>query len=122
MVEKKYIKYLIKKYENISLFFHEYPDGDALGSVYGFLSFLKKEYPQKKVSIVGATKIDMHYYEKFLPVDTLEEPDDKFIQNSLGIVCDCANSSRVFTQKHLLCKKLINIDHHQNNELFGTTN
>lgn len=37
---------------------------------------------------------------------------DEELEDCLGIILDTANSNRVLTQKHLLCKELICIDHH----------
>ena len=45
----------IKKYQNITLYIHERPDFDALGSAYGFKAFLKEYFPEKKGYWTGFT-------------------------------------------------------------------
>ncbi|GMO14539.1 MAG: bifunctional oligoribonuclease/PAP phosphatase NrnA [Mycoplasmoidaceae bacterium] len=110
---------LIKKYDNISLFFHEHPDFDALGSVFAFKEFIKVLYPKKTVCVIGINQINKQYYDKFLPFSKETNKDDNWVKTSLGIICDTANSSRVQTQKHLLCKETIRIDHHPEVEHFG---
>jgi phosphoesterase RecJ-like protein len=114
---KQIIK-LIKKYDNISLFFHEYPDFDALGSCFGLKAFINKKYPEKHVHVVGINEIDKEVTKKFIKFNE-QNVDDQFISKSLGIICDVATESRVYTQKHKLCKKTIRIDHHPHVDTFA---
>lgn len=64
----------------------------------------------------------MTYQEKILFEYNHPLPNDQDISESLGIVVDTANELRVMTQKHKLCKELINIDHHPQVENFATIN
>jgi phosphoesterase RecJ-like protein len=74
---KKKIISLIKCNNDIALFFHEYPDGDALGSVFGFYSFIKKKYPKKNINIIGIDELDNHYLNKFLKFEPLPNYNDE---------------------------------------------
>ncbi|MDR3249504.1 MAG: bifunctional oligoribonuclease/PAP phosphatase NrnA [Mycoplasmataceae bacterium] len=109
---------LIKKYDRISLFFHSHPDFDTLGSVFSLREYLRKKYPHKNVLILGLEGIDKKYFDRFIEVKMDKTPSDEWIVKSLGIVCDTANSARVYEQKFKLCKKTIRIDHHPHDEKF----
>jgi phosphoesterase RecJ-like protein len=61
---------LIKKYDNIALFFHEKPDFDALGSVCALKTFINNKYPEKDVHIIGLNEItDKDTLRRFLPIE-----------------------------------------------------
>ncbi|MDR1850681.1 MAG: bifunctional oligoribonuclease/PAP phosphatase NrnA [Mycoplasmataceae bacterium] len=109
----------IKDYNKISLFFHIYPDGDALGSVFALREFIRHKYPHKIVNIIGLDSLEKKYLEKFIPSRLDKQPSDEWIKKSMGIICDTANSDRVYTQKHLLCERTISIDHHPNSEEYA---
>jgi nanoRNase/pAp phosphatase (c-di-AMP/oligoRNAs hydrolase) len=107
---------LIRKYKRISIFFHEYPDGDALGSAYGLQKYLQNLFPNKTIKIVGTDLLKES--EKFDIFDSQETVSKTFISQSLGIILDTANSARVFTQQHILCDDVVLIDHHPQQEKY----
>jgi phosphoesterase RecJ-like protein len=112
---------LIKKYDNIALFFHEKPDFDALGSVCALKSFINNKYPEKDVHIIGLNDtINADILSRFLPVNKETTQSNKWLNTSLGIICDTANSKRIFEQNYLSCKETIKIDHHPMVESYAT--
>ena len=84
---------LIDDYQIIYLFAHEHPDFDAHNSQKALALYLQEHYPTKTVVVV---KDD----------DTSVEPE------SLGIILDCSNASRVAGKNFHHCRTTFLIDHH----------
>lgn len=103
----------IEQFDVITVFRHEHPDCDALGSQWGLITFLKDNYPAKKIYALGSEKTDQ---AAFPDSDVI---DDAVIQNSLAIVLDTANLDRIDDHRSPMAKKVIKIDHHPNVEPFG---
>ncbi|MDR2821416.1 MAG: bifunctional oligoribonuclease/PAP phosphatase NrnA [Mycoplasmataceae bacterium] len=104
---------LIKKYDDIALFFHDKPDFDALGSVCALKTFIKNKYPKKNVHIIDLNEIIKDdVFKRFLPISKETKQTNKWLTGSLGIICDTANSARIFGQRYTFCKETIKIDHH----------
>ena len=114
MVSKEFLKTFIKKiekYKNISIFFHELPDFDALGSSFALQNFLMKKYPKKTINIVGLSLIKKQSKNSFFSLKN-KEVDDNEIKNSFGIILDTPIKERIATVKYQLCHELCLIDHH----------
>lgn len=107
---------LIEQFDIITIFRHIGADGDALGSQFGIKTFIQDQYPEKKVYALGLD-IGSHGW-LFDPVD--EMVSDETIKNSLAIVLDTANASRVDDQRFVSANTILKIDHHPNGEAFGT--
>lgn len=101
----------IEQYENIAIFFHELPDLDALGSAYGLQYFLKAKYPGKEVKIIGLDTLSAQFESGMFYFDKKHIPNE-YLANSLGIILDTANASRIWSGRHNFCRELIRIDHH----------
>lgn len=107
---------LIDESYYITLISHINPDGDTLGGALSFYPFLKKS--GKNVSIVNTTEEISNKYD-FLP-------NFHKIKNSLPPKCDllisfdCGSFDRLGIEKGDF--KIINIDHHKSNTLFGDIN
>ena len=73
----------------ITIFRHEHPDCDALGSQWGLYSWIKDNFPEKKVYALG--------YESTTQCDFLvgDVVSDEVIANSTAIVLDTANTARI---------------------------
>jgi len=110
---------LIKKYDKISLFFHQNPDYDCLGSVFAFQSFLKQKYPKKIVMIIGIETLTDEVLLNFPSIKANGSAKDTWINKSLGIVCDTSNRERINDQRYMLCEKIIKIDHHPKVDDYG---
>lgn len=110
----------IQEYDNISLFFHERPDFDALGSCFAVREFIKDNFKNKTVKIIGLDTLPALYGStlfKFEP--ELNSASNDFIASSLGIISDTANTARVYSRKNTLCKETIRVDHHPQVEVFA---
>jgi len=113
----KYLQFL----DNIIIFTHERPDGDAIGSVFAL---------QKALKISGKL-IDV-YFSESLPIrySTMTNENtyiSKRRENHDYSVCislDCGNFERLetFDKGKPLNIPILNIDHHKDNTLFGTHN
>lgn len=109
---------LIKEFENITLFVHERPDFDALGSAYAFKEFLKEYFPDKKVYVAGTYQLDPSFGADVFPFEK-EDVNEAFLKSSLGIIFDTANASRVLTGLHKNTRELVRFDHHPKTEQIG---
>lgn len=112
----KHVWKLIDECHYITLISHINPDGDTLGAALSFYPTLKQM--GKNVSLVNTTKEIANKYD-FLP-------NFKKIKKSLPEKCellisfDCGSLDRLGIKKGNF--KIINIDHHQSNTLFGDIN
>ncbi|ERJ12830.1 DHH family phosphoesterase [Haloplasma contractile] len=96
----------IKTYDQIVIFRHVRPDGDAYGSQLGLREIILDTFPEKEVKVVG----EESEYLRFL--GAMDEVTNDFIKNSLAIIVDTANASRVSDERYKLAKRSIKIDHH----------
>lgn len=111
---------------NAVLLTHSHPDGDALGSLFGFAAVL--DGLGKKVFCFLEEPVS-HLYD-FLPscgrASTSLEQYCKFIEDAGGdivvIALDCGDEDRLgkTKQKFLETKPFLVIDHHRSHRQFGT--
>lgn len=106
---------LIKKYENIIIYRHEFADPDALGSQFGLKVLLEDNY-QKKVYAVGKNVKTLSGV--LFPLS--DEVSEEIIKKSLVIVLDTANSARIDDGSYELGKEIVKIDHHPLIEKYAT--
>lgn len=104
----------IKKYNQIVIFKHVRPDGDCTFSSLAMYQFLKDNFKDKKIKLAG--------YEKFRLVSKNDKVSDKFIMDSLCIVCDTATTARVDDFRCMAGKYVVKIDHHPVVENYGDIN
>ncbi|BAC44375.1 bifunctional oligoribonuclease/PAP phosphatase NrnA [Malacoplasma penetrans] len=110
----------IEEYENISLFFHERPDFDALGSCFAVREFINDNFKNKNVKIIGLDTLSELYGSSLFKFDAEQNASsNEFISSSLGIISDTANTARVYSRKNTLCKETIRVDHHPQIETFA---
>ncbi len=93
----------IEQHETITIFRHQFPDMDAIGSQIGLKKALQNIYPEKKIYALGTMSKDD---------ETMDSVDDETIKNSLAIVLDTANKERIDDPRFMLAKSRIRIDHH----------
>jgi nanoRNase/pAp phosphatase (c-di-AMP/oligoRNAs hydrolase) len=60
----KKITSLIESSNNISIFVHEMPDGDALGSALGLQCFLKNKFHKKNIKIIDIKNVKSEFLSK----------------------------------------------------------
>ena len=102
----------IEEYDQIVIARHINPDGDAAGSQWGLATWIKDNYPNKKVLCLGNHK----YRNSFFPSDYVSDVKGKF----LLIVVDTANVVRcdgneIFPK----ADKIVKIDHHPLTDNYG---
>lgn len=103
----------IEKYDIITIFRHENPDMDALGSQCGLSNWLIENYPTKQIHMCGFD------FGRHPELKTTYPVSDETIKNSLAIILDTANSARVDDHRYTLAKETMRIDHHPYVEKFA---
>ena len=108
----------IRSAPSIMLFRHRRIDGDCVGATKGMKEIIKATWPEKNVYIIDNEHSD---YLSFMGKDD-PDTDDETYRNSLAIVIDVGDSTRISNQRFRLCKKVIKIDHHIEREVYGDIN
>lgn len=113
---------LIRENRNALIIGHQFPDGDAIGSVLGMGLMLKRAGYEVQASWPEPFEMPEKY--SFLPgAELLARPRDLRDGAMLTLALDCANEGRLEELKErAFGGPLINIDHHPDNTLFGTVN
>lgn len=109
----------IIKFDKITLFIHERPDFDTLGSAFAVKAFINEYFPKKTAYVVGTYELNEKYGAVLFPFEKVPL-DEMFLSESLAILFDVANDERVLTRKHHLAKEVIRIDHHIKIEEIGS--
>ncbi|HOF65603.1 MAG: bifunctional oligoribonuclease/PAP phosphatase NrnA [Erysipelotrichaceae bacterium] len=108
----------IKAFDKIAILSHKSPDFDALGSQFGLYYWIKDNFPNKNVKVLGEDSVI--YTPKLYP--HLDSVKNSWFNGALAIVVDCANLDRVSESRVSLASKIIKIDHHPNVEPYGAIN
>ena len=95
----KTIRQRIEDYQTIMLFRHIRMDGDCVGATKGLREILRLTYPEKTILIVDDQTSE---FLGFLGKDDAQVTNDVY-RESLGIVIDTADRSRISNQKYALC-------------------
>ena len=109
----KLIYKYIKKYDKIVIARHVGPDPDALGSSLGLKEAILNTFPEKKVYAVGSPAARHKY------IGVLDKFSDDMYENSLLIILDTPNKSRIDGVDIERFKFKIKIDHHPFIEKFA---
>ena len=107
------LRKIIEANDSIVIFGHIFPDGDCYGSQVGLRDLLRLNYPNKKVYAVGS---GLHRFFKL--IGEMDEVSDEIIKNSLAILVDGNDCSRMEDQRVVIAKEFIKIDHHIENYRF----
>ena len=59
----------IREYENIAIYRHIHPDGDAMFSTLALYTFLKHNFPEKNSPFLNFTQAKAAYSEKWFGVE-----------------------------------------------------
>ena len=106
----------IKRYDRIAIFRHAMPDFDALGSQMGLATWLKDNFPNKEIHVLGDNHVT--FTPRLYPeMDRL--PEEWFKEPFLAIILDTANTSRISDPRWKKAKFKIKIDHHPEVEKYG---
>lgn len=112
---KQAILQKIKEYNRIIITRHFRPDGDAIGSTKGLWTILKDSFPEKEIYLLNE---DMSEYLSFLGGES-EPIADELYADALCIVLDTGTADRISNKKYSLCRELVKIDHHIDNNPYG---
>ena len=104
---------IIEANDSIVIFGHIFPDGDCYGSQIGLRELIRLNYPDKKVYAVGS---GLHRFFKL--IGKMDEVSDEVIKNSLAVLLDGNDCSRMEDQRVVTAKEFIKIDHHIENYRF----
>lgn len=96
----------IRQASVITLFRHENPDCDAVGSQLGLKTWLEENFPEKKVYALGNESISSPKWPK------PDHVDDAVVRSSLAIVLDTPDIARVDDHRFLSAASIVKIDHH----------
>jgi phosphoesterase RecJ-like protein len=117
----------IQKSRTVLVTSHRDPDGDSIGSQLALAEFLESQKKSCQIINLG----DLPYKYKFLDLQrkiqnvnfTKNQKEHKTIFD-LALVLDCTSLDRIGNVAELIRSDtmLINIDHHPDNEKFGTFN
>lgn len=106
---------LIQRYDLITVYRHQNPDPDALGSQWGLVNWLKETFPHKTIYALGThVGVKPHLFE------TPDVISDETVANSLAIILDTANAARIDDQRYKTAKMTFKIDHHPLGEAYAT--
>ena len=110
------LKVIIDKYRTVTVLSHINPDADAIGTSLGIYALLKVY--GKQVEIANYS-INLPQHLDFLPnFSKIKQKMD--YAESLIIACDCGSIDRLGFD--LEGREIVNIDHHQTNQDYGTFN
>jgi len=113
----------IKKQDNIVIFVHENPDGDAIGSIVSLSTALRLMGKNVEAYVEAYPSNNLFVLEKAPWVKTYEELNVNKIYN-LAIALDCGDKLRLGKGIEVFDKALstIDIDHHITNDNYGKYN
>lgn len=113
------ISEVINSHQRFLICGHIRPDGDCLGSALGLYFSLRQLEKTVQVFIPGP--IQKHYL--FLPgIEVIHTAFDNTYTPEVTIFVDCSSVGRAFDNNIKPQGIIINIDHHQTNEMFGDIN
>ena len=104
----------ILEFDQISIFRHQKPDGDAMFSALALYQFLSDNFPEKKIKVCGTDEYEI--------VSRNDKVSDRFIRNSLAIILDTSTKERIDDLRALDAKYTIKIDHHPFGEDYADQN
>lgn len=113
--EFKKVLRLIEKYDRIAIFRHIMPDFDALGTQMGLATWIKDNFPNKEVRVLGDNHVT--FTPRLYPeMDNLNE--EWFAEPFLTIVVDVSSEKRIADPRFKKGKQKVIIDHHPGDEHF----
>lgn len=117
------IRHILEGCRRILVASHIDPDGDAIGTQLAFASYLRSL--EKEVFLVREAEVPAKY--RFLyGIDSITDVNsyDKDFLVDAALILECPNVTRIGQARRLLTSeaKIVNIDHHQDNEDFGDIN
>lgn len=107
--------------QKIAIFSHISPDADALCSSFALKNIIKNNFDDKHVDVFVDGEIGA-LYEPIVHDEVINpKPYNHY---DMAFILDCPNLSRIGKYQEIVSNipQIINIDHHETNSKFGTTN
>ncbi len=100
----------VKKYDHIVVFRHIKPDFDALGTQMGLATWLKENFPNKDIKVVGDNHVEFTPRGLFPKMDELKDSyfDDPF----LAVIVDVGDDKRIADPRYKKGSFIFKFDHH----------
>ncbi len=108
--EYKAILEYIKKFDKIAVFRHIMPDFDALGTQFGLVTWLKENFKDKDIKVLGDNHIT--FTPRGLYPETDKINDSWFNDDFLAIIVDVGDKKRIADPRFERAKVKIKLDHH----------
>lgn len=99
----------ILRYDRIAIFRHIKPDSDALGCQFGLETFIKDNFPNKEVRVLGDHHVTLTP-RVFPNADKLSE--SWFDEPFLAIVLDVGDHERIADPRYKKASYICKVDHH----------
>lgn len=115
--ENKALLQLIKQYDHIAIFRHIMPDYDALGTQMGLATWIKDNFPNKEVKVLGDNHVT--FTPRIFP-EMDKVSDSWFNKPFLAIIVDVANLPRIADPRYEKAEKIFVMDHHPKTDEFAT--
>ncbi len=115
-------KAVVTSRSDVLILTHVQPDGDAVGSAIAIQLILDQLKVKSKIIWNKVSQEAWHKWDPFAEAIVCDLSDTA--QYPVVITVDCSNPDRLGEAKRFLetAKKVINIDHHTDNSLYGTIN
>lgn len=97
----------------ITIFRHEHPDWDALGSQWALKCWIQDNFPSTEVYALGYETTPQCEFP------AQDNVDDEIVKRSTAIILDTANIARIDDDRARQAQKIVKVDHHPNREPFG---
>lgn len=107
--EYKKLWELIEKYDRIAVFRHIIPDYDALGTQFGLATFLKDNFLNKEIIVLGDNHVT--FTGRLYP-ETDKVSDEWFEKPFLSIIVDVGDKKRIADPRFEKGETIVKIDHH----------
>jgi phosphoesterase RecJ-like protein len=113
---------IISGSDELVIFGHQFPDGDAIGSILGLALML--EHAGHRIQASWPEPFDPPAKYDFLPGQSMLRRPGELERAGAAIALDCANAGRLEELQDiaLAAAGLVNIDHHPDNSMFGDAN
>ena len=107
--ENQEFEKLVHQYDRIAIFRHIMPDYDALGTQLGLYHFLKDNFPNKEIIVLGDNHVTFTP-RLFQEMDKVN--DSWFDTPFLAIICDVGAAKRIADPRFQKAEKIVIVDHH----------
>lgn len=100
----------IKEYKKIAIFRHIMPDFDALGTQFGLATWIKTNFPDKDIKILGDNHVT--FTPRGLYPETDKVNDVWFDNDFLAIIVDVGDKKRIADPRFERAGFKVKLDHH----------